>query len=263
MPNSEYIKGVKYRANDSYGICHITRGDIITVDPSKGSIETVNGKLCKSNSYYLFPRLSEKLWIPINSNKSNKMAAKKKTTGIVLKDGQYYTAVVNRKKIRGKVWENGSSEVYLLNNQSVGDECCDFDDDSDFSYGVLIEKRYNSDKGEYEFTQESLDDAEVSSITIVTDRRIKKVIDSDILPETAGYKVRKNEDGTYVFGCGAVKVTKTELEQFIKYRKALDALNSSAEATTYNNLLESYKDETNEEDFPSNIAKQAEVLLKS
>ena len=133
------------------------------------------------------------------------MATKKE---FKLVDGQYYTAVVNRKKIRGIVWWDGENQWYLLNNQGVGDSYEDFDDDCKFNHGLYMSEE--DEDFEPISHSEMLKKHKVNQFQVVTDKRVKKVIDNDAVPEILGYRVRKKGD-TYIFGCGAVRLTKKQI----------------------------------------------------
>lgn len=151
----------------------------------------------------------------------------------LLVDGAYYTAFAKRKKIRGMIYDNGCGDFRLLNNQGVGDSYADFYDDCDFSHGLHIERDINWDEKSHNWVEKSDEQAlktcGVTQFQIVTDRRVKAVINADILPKVAGFKVIKLSNGSFSFGCGALVLTPKEVEKFVTDFKRVKKLEKEME----------------------------------
>jgi hypothetical protein len=130
-------------------------------------------------------------------------------------DGDYFTAMVKVRgkkelvKIRGIIKDDGYG-FSLLNNQTGDEADCD-DDSHGFNYEVVLDGN----------TQSDLDDAGIVEFSVVTDKRVKKVIDGDQFPEIAGFRPRKRANGNVVFGCGAVEVTQKDIANWLTFMKLI------------------------------------------
>lgn len=138
--------------------------------------------------------------------------AKKKVGGITPKEGMYFTATMNRRKIRGYVGfaRNG---IYA----SVGLYGKFFDEESDGDWPTQLILDY--DDAEVTFEQE-LKRQGVNNFVVCTDKRQKAIIDGDQAATFRSWRV-ENDDGILVFGCGSVKIgvkdAKTFAEIFCDY----------------------------------------------
>lgn len=138
------------------------------------------------------------------------------------KSGDYFSATYNGKKIRGRVsdvsgdyglsWE----KTYFLGNKSEGEY---IDDHECYEFSKAVRVEWDKDEANFEI---GLKDAGVTNFKILTDRREKRVIDNDILPEIAGYRISVNDDGTFEFGCGAIKVNKDQIRSFLAIAELID-----------------------------------------
>lgn len=128
----------------------------------------------------------------------------KKVVETILKDGLYFAALYEGKKIRGIV-RNGDyldRGRYYLDNSQHGEENCD----SDFPFTIYIRGGIS----------EALKEAGVTKFRILRDKRQIALVDGDTGAEVNGY--RANYDGTvFSFGCGAVKLSLEEVEAFKQY----------------------------------------------
>ena len=142
----------------------------------------------------------------------------------LFKNGDYYTALlkVDGKKqpvkIRGKavIIDNIFRKSHQLFNNQAGD---DVDCDNDITFSFVVELGGN--------TQADLDEAGIKEFSIVTDRRVKRVIDNDQLPEIADYQARKRSDGTITFGCGSVEYSKEDIAIWLKFMEKIRPLKDS------------------------------------
>lgn len=158
------------------------------------------------------------------AKKTVKKAVKKsvvaKEQDIVLKDGAYFTAKKNGKEFSGTVsYYDGDTYAYL-NNNSFDTESNDVVDNDNFFHAISVKMlEWNGS-----FTEEKeipVKDAMkregITDFKIVKDKATIKKIENSKVPETiAGENVSR--DGDWIsFGCGAIEVTKKELELFVKY----------------------------------------------
>lgn len=131
----------------------------------------------------------------------------------IFEDGDYFTAQVRNGnktvKIRGIAVESDWGRYELRNNQ-FGEEV-DCDDESGFSFGVHI--RGN--------TLAALQSAGVYNFSVVTDKRIIKIIENDKLPEIAGHQPRKLSNGDISFGCGAIELSAEDVESWVSVMEKL------------------------------------------
>lgn len=143
------------------------------------------------------------------------MATKKKQSEEVLEkdlfqDGDYFSAEIKTPgkqkniKIRGiieQLWGYGNVRYLLANNQN-GEE---LDCNHEFSFGVHVSGA----------NEEGLAAANLTNFTVITDKRLIKVIENDKLPEIANYRAKQDSYGEVSFGCGAVTVSKDEIKTFL------------------------------------------------
>lgn len=138
-----------------------------------------------------------------------KTAVEKPKKQVVLaKEGQYFTAVYNKEKIRGVVSTNSGNSEYVLCNKTQGEDASCADDNMGFAKYVDA----------YELTQDALEEAGISDFWLCTDKRQKAIIDTDKNPEVAGYvaQVDKDDEDVIKFGCGSVEFTREEIQLFLK-----------------------------------------------
>ena len=146
--------------------------------------------------------------------------AKKKLDNekIIVKDGDYFSATYNRKKIRGIVKNHGSENypALVLYNSTVGEDTdCNDDDELRFLFSIHLSL---DEKG----TEEELYNAGVTNYVVLRDKRQKAIVDKDKFPvlETNNGDWAVNVEGNkFIFGCGNVELTKNEIEGYLKYRK--------------------------------------------
>jgi len=142
------------------------------------------------------------------------MAVKKKApleeeAPSLFEDGDYFVALVKVKgkrepvKIRGMINQVGNYGYELYNNQHGKEVDCDENDDFDF--------RIDLDGN----TQSDLDKAGIVEFSVVTDKRIIKVIDNDRLPDIGSFSARRTADGDITFGCGAVTFSKEDISVWL------------------------------------------------
>lgn len=157
-------------------------------------------------------------WVSSKHFKKFDMAKKVDDT-IVVKEGDYFTATYNRKKIRGIVGIYNDS-VTLFNNQAGQHLKCEEDNETGLTYGIKLREFEDG-------TAAELKKARVNNYTVLKDRRQKAIIDKDKLPEievsNSDYKV-SIEDGLFVFGCGAVELTKEQIEGYLRHRVVTEKL---------------------------------------
>lgn len=156
------------------------------------------------------------------------MATRKKdNVKIIVKEGDYFFATYNRKKIRGIVgWDEYDEHFFLANNkEGVDVKCEDELDNLGFSYAICFNHR---DEADGEGTEKHLYDEGVTNYIVLKDKRQKAIIDKDKLPALEvghdNYRVSV-EDGVFVFGCGDVELTKEQIERYLRFREIKDELN--------------------------------------
>lgn len=122
---------------------------------------------------------------------------------VMFKGGDYFTAQIGRIKFRGRV--EATEYDYFLANSTVGEaiECAD---DAINDHGFSKEIFMNGN------TLLDLEDEGITNFTVVKDKRITKIIDTDVLPEIAGFRAYKGDDGEVKFGCGAVRYNVKEIK---------------------------------------------------
>lgn len=131
-------------------------------------------------------------------------------------EGDYFSCTYNRKKIRGIVEKNWTGTTLFLYNNIAGEDTDCGDTEVPWKYVIEIDP-YG--------TETDLKDARVTNYTVLKDKRQQAVIDKDRLPvletEAGNWKVDINKN-TFIFGCGYVKLTKEEIEGYLRWRKKYD-----------------------------------------
>jgi hypothetical protein len=173
----------------------------------------------------------------------------------VFQDGDYYTALVKVKgtkelvKIRGIVKELSYSGGYtLLNNQGGEETDCD-DDEHGFSFEVFVESN----------TQTALERTGVKEFSVVTDKRVIKVIDNDQLPEIAGHRARRLKNGDISFGCGAIEVSQEDVTNWVKFMEKIQSMKGWEDFLDLNDRISS---ETSVGDLQDIDVKEVKKLLE-
>lgn len=153
------------------------------------------------------------------------MATRKKdNVKTIVKEGDYFSAIYKRKKIRGIVGFNEYDNFFFLaSNQAGHDVKCEGEDENlGFSHAIWLEERE-----EGEGTEQHLYDEGVTNYTVLKDKRQKAIIDKDKLPNLEigqdNYRVSINS-GLFVFGCGNVELTKEQIEGYLRYREIREEL---------------------------------------
>lgn len=160
--------------------------------------------------------------------KTKKMATKKAEIGkkdnIILKNGQYFTAMYRKPgtkkaaiKIRGIVQDaNGYNEDrWNLCNKGIGDKADDAGDNEDFTHYIEFEV------GDGENTLDIMKENGITEFYVCTDKRLKNIIDTDKVAKFHNYAVTEDENGYLSFGCGAVCVTREEAATFADVKELL------------------------------------------
>lgn len=139
----------------------------------------------------------------------------------IMSDCDYFSASVKVKgkrepiKIRGRVEDFGgwpSEDVRLMNSQYG--EPGDCDSQYDYPYQIQLNGR----------TQNHLDEVGITDFKILKDKRQMRVIDDDQLPEIVGHKVTITSDGSFSFGCGAVKLSRKEVETYVEVSEKIEKI---------------------------------------
>lgn len=160
--------------------------------------------------------------------KQTQMARRKRTTAaatspceIELTDGMYFKATYKKPgsrttpiEIRGVVQEVDTGEFDLC-NRFIGDNA----DEPEYNNGFQKEYRVEMEAGRSVTKQ--LAEHGITNFTQLTDARQKAVVDKDKTPTIGDWTIRKDEDGSYVVGCGDVTVSPSEMKAVIKAMKAL------------------------------------------
>ena len=171
----------------------------------------------------------------------------------LFQDGDYYTASVKVPgkrelvKIRGVVQQDNYSGFNLLNNQGVGQE-------ADCS------ENYGSHVWVSEATPQSLAASGVKDFKVVTDKRIIKLIDNDVLPQIAGHQPRILPSGMVAFGCGSITVTVKQMQDFYTI---MSKIQSTSGAKEFFRLVTEIVDEISEEGLASIDLKSVKKILDS
>jgi hypothetical protein len=102
---------------------------------------------------------------------------------------------------------------------------------------------------------EALKAVGVTNLQIVKDQRIIRIIKMDRRPEIAGNTVsfvkgKTKDKDTFSFGCGAVHLTRKEIETFLRVREIYEKI-PVADRNTYDEILENAEGEGNV--YPSEI----------
>lgn len=162
---------------------------------------------------------------------TKKKEAPKET--IKFKNGDYFTAKKDRKNIRGVVnYDANHEEDALILEGLIGDDDTDdYNSNSSFPRCFVLEREeinLNPSSATYKETNyrnetwgEVFKNYGISGFKVVTDRRIKKLIDGDKLVKIGQHKIRVNKD-TFVFGCGAVSLERSEIEDVLKIKRILE-----------------------------------------
>jgi hypothetical protein len=172
---------------------------------SNNTINTLNIRVRWSNKQENVYKESDLIII-----KSNNMTTKKQTKAkkLELEDGQYFTAIYQKKKVRGYVHEVsgfGSTGFYLC-GKGFSNQGCDDDANGFPSYEEVV--LYSEETAEI-----NLKAAGFTNFIICTDKRQIAIIEKDKMPLFQDWRV--NDDGTYLtFGCGAVSIEKKNAKIF-------------------------------------------------
>lgn len=117
---------------------------------------------------------------------------------------------------------------FILCNKSEGEQDCDNSE----GYGYTIQVDSIS----------SLGAVGITDFKECKDKRQIAIIERDVLPETEGYSVLREDEDTLSFGCGAVSLEIAEIEAFVRVRKQLDKLTTPKERYTYSSLKDLIED---------------------
>lgn len=126
----------------------------------------------------------------------------------------YYIATIEGKKVRG-VLEKNNSWVGLQNAEEFG-EC---QTDALWPYNLDVDTNF-LDEDDSHFG--GYNNYGITDIKIVTDKRLKRLIDMETYPMVAGYTVQK-DGNSFKFGCGDVQLTTKQITGFIEARKLLQS----------------------------------------
>ena len=148
--------------------------------------------------------------IKLLNSKTNNMATKAtKKSGLIPKEGMYFTANMGKKKIRGYISSVYSSSYNnLMGVMLDGKDFSRNDEDGDFPTYEEI----NYYKTEETF-EEALKRNKITNFVVCTDKRQKAVIDGDKSPMFGDWKV-VNDGGILTFGCGKVKLSIKDAKLF-------------------------------------------------
>lgn len=140
----------------------------------------------------------------------------------------YFIATIDNKKVRG-VLEKHGSYVEIENAENIGD--CQTD--ALWPYKLDVDIDYlDEEDGPYTI----YDNYGIADIKIVTDKRLKRLIDMETYPMVAGYTVQK-DGNVFLFGCGDVSFTTKQITGFLEARKLL----KSAKFKAYNEVVDQLK----------------------
>lgn len=155
-------------------------------------------------------------WVESSKNfslyKTETMAAKKvNDKKIIVVEGDYFSATYEKKKIRGVV-EVNYKYFYLLNS-TCGEE---LSDEHSFKYGIDLECECLG-------TEADLKKAGVTNYVVLKDKRQKALVARDERPElcvgqSGGCHRVSIKGNTFTFGCGAVQLTRAEIEGWMRWR---------------------------------------------
>lgn len=210
-----------------------------------------NNKIEVKKCIHSTPTTSESLWTVRSKYfeyyKTKKVATKKKAVekkeDIVLKDGQYFTAIYRKPgtrktavKIRGVVQDtNGwSCNGWSLCNKGTGEKSDDPENNEDFSHYIIFEVK----KGEN--TLDIMKENGITEFYVCTDKRLKNIIDTDKVAKFYDYSVTEDESGNLSFGCGAVCVSREEAATFADVKELLTKHKSVDDNMLY--IIEDYNE---------------------
>lgn len=146
------------------------------------------------------------------------MAKKRDNIKPLLNEGDYFSATVGRKKIRGIVGKSWDDRFFLANSKEGSDVTCEDEEDGlGFSHAIYLAE-------DAEGTEQELYEEGVTNYTVLKDRRQKAIIERDKLPTLDMYSGNEYKvaikDGYFIFGCGAVELTRKQIEGYLRFRAA-------------------------------------------
>lgn len=153
----------------------------------------------------------------------------------------YYIATINGKKVRGVLNKSGTW-VGLENAEEIGD--CQTD--ALWPYNLDVDIYYLDDSDGHTI----YNNYGITDIKIVTDKRLKRLIDMETYPMVAGYTVQK-DGNSFKFGCGDVVLTTKQIAGFLEARKLL----KSAKFKAYNEVV----DQLNSQDIDVEDIEESDI----